>query len=91
VLPVPAATRVTGDLRRGEGLAEAVAGAQVIVHCASAARGDPAAARNLIAAARRAKSPQLVYISIVGVARIPLGYYRAKLECEELIAASGLP
>jgi uncharacterized protein YbjT (DUF2867 family) len=88
---VPAPAWVTGDLRRGEGLAKAVAGTQVIVHCASAPRGDPAAARNLIAAARQAESPHLVYISIVGVDRIPFGYYRAKLACEELIAASGLP
>jgi uncharacterized protein YbjT (DUF2867 family) len=82
---------VTGDLWRDEGLAEAVAGAEVIVHCASALRGDVAAVRNLVAAARRAGRPHLVYISIVGVDRIPFGYYRSKLECEQVIAASGLP
>jgi hypothetical protein len=31
------------------------------------------------------------YISIVGIERIPLGYYKAKLECERLIEASGVP
>lgn len=88
---VPAVAWFTGDLRQDLGLTEAVAGTDVIVHCASAVRGDAALARNLLAAARRTKSPHLVYISIVGVDRIPIGYYRAKLECEQLIAASGLP
>ncbi len=33
----------------------------------------------------------LVYISIVGIDRIPYAYYRAKLSCEELVASSGVP
>jgi len=49
------------------------------------------AARNLIAGARRAGDPHLVYISIVGVDRIPFSYYCAKLEVERLIGNSGLP
>jgi uncharacterized protein YbjT (DUF2867 family) len=32
-----------------------------------------------------------VYISIVGIDAIPLGYYRAKLDTEKVIEASGLP
>jgi uncharacterized protein YbjT (DUF2867 family) len=32
-----------------------------------------------------------VYISIVGVDRVPVGYYRAKLAVERLIEDSGLP
>ena len=32
-----------------------------------------------------------MYVSIVGVDDAALGYYRAKLECERLIAESGLP
>ena len=35
--------------------------------------------------------PHLVYISIVGIDRIGVGYYRSKLETERLIAGSGLP
>ena len=42
----------TGDLRANAGLDEALAGIEVIVHCASAQRGDQAAAQNLIAALR---------------------------------------
>ena len=35
--------------------------------------------------------PHLVYVSIVGVDRVPLGYYRQKLAGEGLVAGSGLP
>ena len=87
----PASAWATGDLRANAGLDEALAGIEVIVHCASAQRGDQAAAQNLIAAARRAGTPHLVYISIVGVDRVPVGYYRAKLAVEQLIEDSGLP
>jgi uncharacterized protein YbjT (DUF2867 family) len=81
----------TGDLRRGQGIAEAVAGADVIIHCATAARGDDVAAANLMATAHRGGAPHLVYISIVGVDTVPLGYYRTKLKTERLIRESGLP
>jgi len=81
----------TGDLRANTGLDEALAGIDVIVHCASAQRGDQVAAQNLIAAARRAGAPHLVYISIVGVDQVPVGYYRAKLAVERLVEDSGLP
>ena len=87
----PPGAWATGDLRANAGLDEALTGIEVIVHCASAQRGDQAAAQNLIAAARRAGAPHLVYISIVGVDRVPVGYYRAKLAVERLIEDSGLP
>ncbi|HEX7746815.1 MAG TPA: NAD(P)H-binding protein [Micromonosporaceae bacterium] len=89
-----------GDLASGEGVESAVAGVGTIVHCASSYRGDPEAARNLVQAALRSESPHLVYISIVGVDRIPLkgridramfGYYGSKLATERIVAGSGLP
>jgi uncharacterized protein YbjT (DUF2867 family) len=80
----------TADLRRNVGLAAALDGMDVVVHCASAPRGDQTAARNLIAAAR-AGGPHLVYISIAGIDQVPLGYYKAKLATERLIERSGLP
>lgn len=61
-----------------------------MVHCASGPRGDLDAARNLLAAARRAGVSHLVYISIVGVDRVPLGYYRTKLAVERLVEGCGL-
>ncbi|ANZ19875.1 nucleoside-diphosphate-sugar epimerase [Streptomyces noursei ATCC 11455] len=79
------------DLRDGTGLAEAVAGVDTVVHCASTpAGGDTEAAGRLVEAARRAGVRHLVYISIVGVDRIPLRYYRAKLAVERLVEQSGL-
>ncbi|MDX2844520.1 SDR family oxidoreductase, partial [Streptomyces ipomoeae] len=75
----------------GSGLDAAVAGVDTIVHCATTPRGgDEKAAANLIAAARRAGVRHLVYISIVGVDRVPIGYYRSKLAVERLIEESGL-
>ncbi|MFH8345340.1 SDR family oxidoreductase [Streptomyces sp. NPDC018045] len=78
------------DLRDGSGLAPAVAGVETVVHCASAPTGDTEAAGRLVEAALTAGVRHLVYISIVGVDRIPLGYYRAKHEVERLIEDSGL-
>jgi uncharacterized protein YbjT (DUF2867 family) len=89
-----AAAWAVGDLRSGAGLAGAVGGAGVIVHCASdprRPRDDLRAAGNLIAAARAGGNPHLVYVSIVGVDRVPLDYYRVKLEVERLVEDSGLP
>ncbi|MHC1561242.1 SDR family oxidoreductase [Actinomycetospora sp. C-140] len=83
--------RVVGDLRTGAGLDDAVAGASVIVHCATAPRGDAAATGRLVEAARRAGTPHLVHISIVGIDRIPLPYYREKVNAERLVSGSGLP
>ena len=80
----------TGDLKAGRDIDAAVAGAEVIVHCATG-RGDTRAGRNLIAAAREAGSPHLVYISIVGVDRVPAGYYKSKLAVERQVEESGLP
>ncbi|MBA2812649.1 NAD(P)H-binding protein [Streptomyces sp. KM273126] len=80
------------DLREGgDGLDAAVSGVDTIVHCASTPRGgDERAAANLISAALRAGVGHLVHISIGGVDRVPLGYYRAKLAVERQIEQSGL-
>ncbi|WP_432094220.1 SDR family oxidoreductase [Streptomyces sp. bgisy100] len=85
-------TWATGDLRTGEGLDAALDGVTAVIHCATAnGRGDVEATRLLTEAAQRAGRPHLVYISIVGIDRLPLGYYRAKLAAERLIEHSGLP
>ncbi|MBT2394116.1 MULTISPECIES: SDR family oxidoreductase [Streptomyces] len=78
------------DLRDGAGLDAAVEGVDAIVHCATAPRGgDDRAAAHLLAAARRASVPHLVYISIVGVDRVPLGYYGVKRTVERMIEEAG--
>ncbi|MER5443824.1 SDR family oxidoreductase [Streptomyces sp. NPDC002790] len=80
------------DLREGgPALDRAVTGVDVIVHCASTQTGgDEKAAAHLVAAARRAEVPHLVYISIVGVDEVPFPYYKAKLAVERLVEESGL-
>jgi uncharacterized protein YbjT (DUF2867 family) len=75
---------VRGDLRTGQGLDVAVSGVDTIVQCAEHVH-------HLVAAAKQAASPHLLYTSIVGIDRVPLGLYRRKLADEQLIAASGLP
>ncbi|MEU3339695.1 SDR family oxidoreductase [Streptomyces sp. NPDC002144] len=79
------------DLREGgAGLDAAVAGVDTVVHCATTQTGgDEKAAARLIAAARRAGVRHLVYISIVGVDRVPFPYYRTKLAVERMVEESG--
>lgn len=79
------------DLRTGQGLEAALDGAEVVVHCAWDLRADEAVARNLLAAARAAGVGHVLYISIVGVDRIPIGFYKRKLAVERQVEASGLP
>src|SRR5262245_55547486 len=91
---------VTGDLATGEGIDAAVAGTEVVVHCAGSARGDADKALHLVPAEARAGARHLVYISVVGADRIPLaggldralfGYFGAKRAAERAVADSGLP
>ncbi|MGH3659355.1 MAG: SDR family oxidoreductase, partial [Micromonosporaceae bacterium] len=90
-------TAVQGDLTTGKGLSEAISDIDTLVHCATNAGfgdtwADVAATRRLTEAATTSGArPHLVYVSIVGIDRVPYGYYRAKLATEGLIAASGLP
>ena len=87
---------VRGDLASGFDLRAALAGAELVVHAASDPQGDPwqvdvAGTRRLVEAVDRDRLRHLVYISIVGVDRIPYGYYRAKFAAEQVLLASGLP
>jgi uncharacterized protein YbjT (DUF2867 family) len=84
----------------GEGLAEAVAGAEVVIDLANAPdfSDGPVMAffttsgRNLLAAEKAAGVRHHVALSVVGSDRLPdSGYLRAKVVQEELIKASGIP
>ena len=84
-----------GDMETGVGIGEAVKGTDLVVHAATGggtrAKADVPGTRNLLAACKAARTPHFFYISIVGLEKIPLGYYKAKLECERLIEESGMP
>jgi uncharacterized protein YbjT (DUF2867 family) len=83
-----------------EGLAEALAGAQVVVDVANSPSFEAKAAleffetsgRNLLAAERVAGVRHHLALSVVGADRLPAnGYMRAKVAQENLIKASGIP
>lgn len=84
---------VTGDLLQDEGIEAAVDGLEIIVHLAGGqgAKGDEEATRNLVRVASRVGVGHLVYISVVGADRIPLGYFRNKLAGEHAVVDSGVP
>jgi len=84
----------------GEGLNEAMAGAQVVIDLANSPSFEDRAVlqffetsgRNLLAAEATAGVRHHVALSIVGTDRTPEnGYFRAKVAQEKLIRASGIP
>ncbi len=84
----------TADLGRG-GWPSLLEGMEAVVHAASDPRRpravDVGGTRRLADAARAAGVGHMVYVSVVGIDRIPLGYYRYKLAAERALAASGVP
>ena len=95
----PGAEWAQADLAMGEGIEAAVEGAEIIVHCAGSSKGDEEKTLNLVRAASRAGARHLVYISVVGADRIPVGsfvdramfgYFASKLAAERVVADSGL-
>ncbi|OBH34241.1 NmrA family transcriptional regulator [Mycobacterium intracellulare] len=75
---------VVGDVQTGAGLDAALDGVDTIAHCVYPTE-------HLVAAAKRAGSPHLLYVSIVGIDRVPFALYRKMLANEHTIAESGLP
>jgi uncharacterized protein YbjT (DUF2867 family) len=84
----------------GEGLEQAVAGAQVVIDLTNSPSFEDKAVleffetsgRNLLAAEAVAGVRHHVALSIVGIERSPdNGYFRAKVAQEKLIASSGIP
>jgi len=84
----------------GEGLADALAGASVVVDVSNAPSFEDAAVleffdtstRNLLAAEAAARVGHHVALSVVGTERLTeSGYFRAKLAQEQLIKESSIP
>jgi uncharacterized protein YbjT (DUF2867 family) len=94
---------VKADLVTDEGVAAAVRGAEVIIHCAGtpSLKRDQAMTANLIRAARAlSPAPHLVKISVVGADRVPVatgvsklmfGYFESMRLTERAVETSGLP
>jgi uncharacterized protein YbjT (DUF2867 family) len=88
------------DSITGEGLKEAISGAQVVIDLANSPSFEDRAVleffetsgRNLLAAEAAAGVRHHVALSIVGTDRTPEnGYFRAKVAQEKLIEAAGIP
>jgi uncharacterized protein YbjT (DUF2867 family) len=83
----------------GEGLKEAMAGAQVVIDLANSPSFEDKAvleffetsSRNLLAAEAAAGVRHHVALSLVGIDRSDNGYFRAKVAQEKLIKTSGIP
>jgi uncharacterized protein YbjT (DUF2867 family) len=83
----------------GEGLNEALAGAQVVIDLANSPSFEDKAVleffetsgRNLLAAEAAANVRHHVALSIVAIDRTDNGYFRAKVAQEKLVKASGVP
>ncbi|MFK4083570.1 SDR family oxidoreductase [Kribbella sp. NPDC020789] len=80
---------VQGDLLAADGLN--LDGIDTVVHLAGGAKGDALAATNLVRAAAKAGVRHLVHISVIGVDKMPIGYFREKAGAEEAVRNSGVP
>jgi uncharacterized protein YbjT (DUF2867 family) len=97
---VPAAPSTGVDTLTGEGLAEVLAGADVVVDVSNSPSFEAAAVleffrtstSNLLAAEAAAGVRHHVALSVVGTQRLPeSGYFRAKIAQEQLIEGSTVP
>jgi uncharacterized protein YbjT (DUF2867 family) len=97
---VPASPNTGVNTITGEGLAEALDGAQVVIDVSNSPSFERAAVleffetstRNLLAAEAEAGVGHHVAVSIVGTERMPEnGYFAAKIAQEQLIEKSGNP
>ncbi|MBP2707891.1 NAD(P)H-binding protein [Microbispora sp. RL4-1S] len=96
---VPHSLSTGVDIITGTGVAEAVAGADVVVNLTNSPTFDDASPAffqtsmdNLLTASAQAGVGHFVILSIVGVDQVPdLVYYRAKVLQEDLLRAGGVP
>ncbi|WP_431963714.1 SDR family oxidoreductase [Actinacidiphila sp. bgisy160] len=96
---VPHSLSTGVDLLSGEGVAEAVAGADVVVNLTNSPTFDEASPAffrtsmdNLVAASEKGGVGHMVILSIVGADQVPeLDYYRAKVLQENILKASSIP
>ncbi|HEY2669459.1 MAG TPA: NAD(P)H-binding protein [Rugosimonospora sp.] len=84
------------DLTTGEGLDAALAGCDVVVDASNnsgraAARVLVEGSRRLLAAGHAAGVGHHVCVSIVGCDRMPIGYYRVKVDQERVVEAGPVP
>lgn len=84
------------ELASGQGMTEAVKGVDVIIHAATSPfrkekASDVDGTGLLLKAAKAAGVGHFIYISIVGVDRVPFSYYKTKLAAEQVIRQADVP
>lgn len=97
--PVVLARSTGADLLTGEGLTAALAGAGAVIDTTNIATSRASAVaeffatttRNLIQAAQQAGVGHIVALSIVGIEKVPFGYYKGKLRQEAALRQSPVP
>ena len=97
--PIVLARSAGVDLTTGEGLDERLAGASAVIDVSNVTTLSgrksvaffAAATSNLLAAGQRAGVDHHVVLSIVGVDRVPFGYYLGKRRQEELALSGPVP
>ncbi|MBV9411169.1 MAG: NAD(P)H-binding protein, partial [Acidimicrobiia bacterium] len=82
---------IEGNVRTGEGIEAAVAACDTVIHAATSLRRaretEVEGTRHVVVAARKAGA-HVIYVSIVGVDRHRLPYYKAKWQAEQIVEAS---
>jgi uncharacterized protein YbjT (DUF2867 family) len=83
------------DLTTGDGLAEALAGVEVIVDASSSSPRNAApvlveGTKRLLRTGAETGARHYVGVSIVGCERVPMAYYKVKVEQEKVIAAGAI-
>ena len=84
------------DLTSGDGLDEALAGVEVVADASNSSPRNAGSVlvdgtERLLAAGARAGVRHHLGVSIVGCDRVPIAYYKVKVEQEEAIAAGEVP
>lgn len=96
---VPLARSTGADLTTGTGLVERLEGVDALIDCVSITSMKAKESRdffsvtstNMIEAERKVGVAHHVVLSIVGIDKVPTGYYQGKVEQERVVRESGQP
>ncbi|MEZ4772716.1 MAG: SDR family oxidoreductase [Bacteroidia bacterium] len=83
------------DLATGEGLSECLENIDTIFHLASATRPfnpatDVEGTRKMLEAGKLSGVNHIIYVSIVGIDKLPISYYKIKIAAEQVIKDAGV-
>jgi uncharacterized protein YbjT (DUF2867 family) len=84
------------NLSNGNGMSEALRNKKIVVHLASGTKKydkniDVNGTQRLLQASKENGVEHFIYVSIVGIDKVPMSYYKLKLEAEELVKKAGVP